>query len=72
MLLTIPSHLEYVDVHKHDGPFNYKTCHILLEKGKCFDRKKNIRITSIKCAHAIVKRALKNGERNSYIDIIIS
>lgn len=68
MLLTIPSHLENVDVHKHDGPFNYKTCNILLEKGKCFDRKKSVRITSIKCAHAIVKR---DGEILMFLCYII-
>ena len=68
MLLPIPSHLEYVDVHKHDGPFNYKTCNILLEKGKCFDRKKHVRITPIKmCACNCNER-----RRNSYVDIIIT
>ena len=45
--------------------FSWKKVSVSIEK-------KNIRITSIKCAHAIVKRALKNGGRNSYIDIIIS
>lgn len=58
MLLTIPSHLEYVDVHKHDGPFNYKTCHILLEKGKCFDRKK--------CKNNFHKMCACNCKEGSY------
>lgn len=43
--------------------FSWKKVSVSIEK--------NARITSIKCAHAIVKRVLIKGRRYSYVDIIV-
>lgn len=43
--------------------FSWKKVSVSIEK--------NVRVTFIKCAHAIVKRVLKKGRRYSYVDIIV-